>query len=61
MEAIEKYGAARGAVLATYRILRCNPWGGHGFDPPRWFGEKMEENAPVAGDVNEATSLPQSR
>jgi putative membrane protein insertion efficiency factor len=40
--ALKKYGAVRGTILATWRILRCNPWGGHGHDPPRWFGEKIE-------------------
>ncbi len=39
VEALHKYGAVRGVLLATWRILRCNPWGGHGYDPPRWFGE----------------------
>ena len=37
--ALRDYGAVRGTILATWRILRCNPWGGHGHDPPRWFGE----------------------
>ena len=37
--ALREYGALRGGVLALWRILRCNPWGGHGHDPPRWFGE----------------------
>ena len=37
--ALRDYGALRGSVLAAWRILRCNPWGGHGHDPPRWFGE----------------------
>ena len=37
--ALRKYGAVRGTVLALWRIARCNPWGGHGHDPPRWFGE----------------------
>ena len=39
VQALREYGAVRGSVLATWRILRCNPWGGHGHDPPRWFGE----------------------
>ena len=39
VEALQRYGAVRGTVLASWRILRCNPWGGHGHDPPRWFGE----------------------
>jgi uncharacterized protein len=37
--ALREYGFLRGTVLAGWRILRCNPWGGHGHDPPRWFGE----------------------
>ena len=37
--ALREYGAVRGGILALWRILRCNPWGGHGHDPPRWFGE----------------------
>lgn len=32
-EAVEKHGAARGAWIALRRILRCHPWGGHGYDP----------------------------
>lgn len=32
-EAIVKYGAIRGSYIAVKRILRCHPWGGHGYDP----------------------------
>lgn len=32
-EAIQKYGAFKGGWLAFKRILRCNPWGGSGYDP----------------------------
>ena len=33
IEAIEMHGATRGGWLATRRICRCHPWGGHGVDP----------------------------
>ena len=33
VEAIEKYGVVKGGMLAAWRILRCNPWGGSGYDP----------------------------
>jgi putative membrane protein insertion efficiency factor len=33
IEAIQKYGALKGGWLAIKRILRCNPWGGSGYDP----------------------------
>ena len=32
-EAIQKHGPFRGLWLAIRRILRCNPWGGSGYDP----------------------------
>ena len=32
-EAIIKYGPFKGGWLAFRRILRCNPWGGSGYDP----------------------------
>jgi len=32
-EAIRRYGAARGSWLAAKRLMRCHPWGGHGYDP----------------------------
>lgn len=33
IEAIEKYGALKGGLLAVWRILRCNPFSKGGFDP----------------------------
>lgn len=33
LEALERHGALRGSWLATRRICRCHPWGGHGWDP----------------------------
>lgn len=33
IEAIERFGALHGVVLAVWRILRCNPFGKHGYDP----------------------------
>jgi putative membrane protein insertion efficiency factor len=32
-EAIELHGLARGARLAAWRLLRCQPWSRGGFDP----------------------------
>lgn len=33
LQAIERYGVARGAVLAVWRLLRCNPFSHGGYDP----------------------------
>lgn len=48
VESLQKYGALKGTILAAHRVLRCNPWGGHGFDPPRWYTEpKPQPDEPV--------------
>ncbi len=33
VEAIKRYGILKGAVLAVWRLLRCNPWSYGGYDP----------------------------
>jgi putative membrane protein insertion efficiency factor len=32
-QAISRYGILRGAVLAAWRLLRCNPFSHGGYDP----------------------------
>lgn len=32
-QALLKHGPIKGTLLAVWRILRCNPWGGSGYDP----------------------------
>ena len=33
LEAIQKYGALKGGLLAAWRIIRCNPFSKGGYDP----------------------------
>ena len=33
VEAIRKHGPVKGLWLTIKRVGRCNPWGGHGYDP----------------------------
>jgi putative membrane protein insertion efficiency factor len=33
IEAVMKFGPFRGSILGIKRLLRCHPWGGHGYDP----------------------------
>jgi uncharacterized protein len=33
VQAIRRFGILRGLVLATWRLLRCNPFSHGGFDP----------------------------
>ena len=36
VQAIEEFGPAKGAILIAWRLLRCSPIGGKGYDPPKW-------------------------
>ena len=49
VQALRRYGAVRGGLLALWRVGRCHPWGGHGYDPPRWFGEGDAETGAEGG------------
>ena len=33
IEALTKYGAVKGGWMAVKRLMRCQPWGGCGYDP----------------------------
>ncbi|MBE6062007.1 MAG: membrane protein insertion efficiency factor YidD [Clostridium butyricum] len=33
LDAVNKYGAVKGGIMAGYRILRCNPFSKGGYDP----------------------------
>jgi uncharacterized protein len=33
LEAVERHGAIRGGLLAAWRVLRCHPFAGSGYDP----------------------------
>jgi hypothetical protein len=32
-DALRKYGAFRGSIMAAKRVLRCHPWHEGGYDP----------------------------
>ncbi len=33
LEALERHGPLRGGYLSIWRVLRCGPWSGGGYDP----------------------------
>lgn len=32
-DALMKYGMVKGGCMGLWRLVRCNPWGGKGYDP----------------------------
>lgn len=36
VQAIEEFGTSKGVILIAWRLLRCSPFGGKGYDPPKW-------------------------
>jgi len=44
MEAVDRYGAVRGSMLAIWRVLRCQPFARGGYDP---VVKSRNPNAPL--------------
>jgi putative membrane protein insertion efficiency factor len=36
VQAITEFGPGKGSILTAWRLLRCSPVGGKGYDPPKW-------------------------
>jgi uncharacterized protein len=36
VQAIQEFGPCQGGILTAWRLLRCSPFGGKGYDPPKW-------------------------
>ena len=49
IEALKEHGVITGLFLGITRIGRCNPWGGHGFDPVPRKGEPLFRHKNPAG------------
>ena len=48
-EAIDRYGVIHGGAMALGRLLRCNPFGGSGYDPVVNTGKSKEESCERCG------------
>lgn len=55
--AIRQKGVLKGSVMATWRVLRCNPWGTSGYDPVeafRWpWQSEARDQSSEAGETPE--------
>jgi putative membrane protein insertion efficiency factor len=50
-DAIRTYGAARGSIMAAWRVVRCQPFGRGGFEPvpPGGHQRRYDEVIPSSG------------
>jgi hypothetical protein len=64
IEAVERYGAVRGGLIALWRLLRCHPFAHGGYDPvvtknenPRFSQTTREAGRPATQvpNLNDAT------
>jgi putative membrane protein insertion efficiency factor len=53
-DAIAEYGIVRGGIMAIWRVARCNPIGGHGFDPVRGRANDVGHLPLPSGEVDES-------
>jgi putative membrane protein insertion efficiency factor len=48
-QAIAQHGVIKGTVLGAWRIVRCHPWGGSGYEPVpqtiKFFSRKKDQHA----------------
>ena len=41
VQSLKQFGIIKGLSLSSKRIMKCHPWGGHGYDPvPKNMEEK---------------------
>lgn len=48
IDAVRVNGPVRGSLQGVWRILRCNPWGGQGYDPPPGWEEYVAKHPEAA-------------
>ncbi len=42
VQSLKEYGVVKGLTLSLKRILKCHPWGSHGYDPvPKKLEDKQ--------------------
>ncbi|HSL11153.1 MAG TPA: membrane protein insertion efficiency factor YidD [Actinomycetota bacterium] len=60
-DAVRARGAIAGTVLATWRVLRCNPFGAGGLDPapdPRSYDDVIPQDVTPGAVIHEGAPRP---
>ena len=60
VESIQVHGALKGSMLASWRLVRCNPWNRGGVDPVpargRWLPDVLPDGRPRHGTMASRTT-----
>ncbi len=59
IEALQVHGAIKGSALAAWRLLRCHPWGSHGYDPVPLAKVCARNHDDETPKINKETPLPE--
>jgi putative membrane protein insertion efficiency factor len=58
IDAVTVNGPLRGSWQGFVRVLRCNPWGGQGYDPPPGWEEYVAKHPDAAYKGRRPCDLP---
>ncbi|WP_307175237.1 membrane protein insertion efficiency factor YidD [Demequina sp. NBRC 110054] len=58
LEALRRHGAIKGTALATWRVLRCNPWSYGGVDDVPAVGEPLFRKRDLSSSGAPAEAVP---
>jgi uncharacterized protein len=61
IEALQRHGVVKGGWIATKRICRCHPWGGHGYDPVPGCDEHTAVTELTTQTASESGPIPPKR
>ncbi|MEM7071060.1 MAG: membrane protein insertion efficiency factor YidD [Pseudomonadota bacterium] len=48
IESLQRYGLIKGSKMAFFRLMRCHPWGGSGYQPVEEDEDQSQKDRQIA-------------